>query len=230
MSQSDLFHAWDGAADWFLRQVGMGDEPVDIWQLAEAWGFRVDTGRPRSFVSAHPAGVIWLSAAQTPEQQRFCLAHELGHVADELTGGSGRDELAASRIAAGLLCPPQPFKRDLRRHRWDLERMREIYGVSWEVCARRIADLRSAVVTIHDQGEVTARVASHWIRQPYVARVERFELDVINEALATEAHVYRSDLLRGWYVPGSDGWRRVIVVAGLEEYEEAAARGRDGAA
>jgi hypothetical protein len=225
MSGAELEKSWAGIGRAFLERAGFGDEPTDIRLLAACYGFHLEPVTDLSLVGIS-GKVITYASGVSLERQRRHIAHELGHVALARHGWPPQDEVAADYVAAFLLCPERPWKRDVRAFRWDLDRLRRVYCVSWELAARRIADVRGAIVTIADRGEITARVQSPWIHHNYAAEPEPFERAMIAEAMLLRDHVHRSDLARAWHVPGEDSWQRVILVLGVEEFEQMATEGR----
>jgi hypothetical protein len=225
MSKAELQKEWSGIGRAFLERAGFGDEPTNIRLLASCYGYHLEPVDELAMVGIS-GRVITYASTVSIERQRRHIAHELGHVALRRHGWPPRDEVAADYVAAVLLCPERPWKRDVRAMRWDLERLRAEYGVSWELAARRIADVRGAIVTIVDEGEISARLQSPWLHQPYTSTVEPFERAMIAEAALTREHVRRSDLCVAWHIEGEDGWRRVIVVVGVDEFDEHAMVGR----
>lgn len=226
MSKHDLLRDLEGIARAYLEAVRMGDGPTDVRKLARRYGLTLTPtgGKLPGFLAD---SILAYNETVSDERQRFTIAHELGHHALERHGWENpRDEWAASFVGAAILLPERPFKAALKAHRWDLEKVRAIFGCSWEVAAKRVADVRSSLITVYDNGEITERTQSTWIHQAYAARVEPFEHEMIAEALRDRAHIWRSDLCRAWFCPGADGWQRVILVVGLEEFEERAAESR----
>jgi hypothetical protein len=215
MSSRDLFAEWAGIADAYLARAGFGDEPTDPWLLATCYGKLVLHGSPCRMPHA-----IYIDTTLSEFRQRFELAHELGHDAQARYGYPIHDEAAASWIAGHLLAPPRPFKRDLATHRWDLRVMREIYRMSWEALARRVADVRSAVITIVDQGRVTARLQSPWLNTDWGTKPTALERELIDAARA-DGFASVGNRLDAYCIVGDDGFERVIVVAAAEELEEA---------
>lgn len=203
----------------------MGDRPTDLKRLARCYGLTVveTSGRAKGLRAGE---FIGFDETISLERQRFTLAHELAHFALEEHGYTNeRDEWAADFVGAAILLPERPFKRALHRFRWDLGQITAYFGCSWEVAARRIADTKSAIVTIIDNGKTTARVQGPWIQRPYAAEPMRlFEVEMALEAKRAGAHIYVDDLCRAWWVPGDDGWERTILVIGIEEFERLAKR------
>lgn len=222
MAQYELCLEWSGIARDFLERACSEHEVPNLRRLAAQYGYHVVPVDTLAEVSTW-GRVITYCRGVSPERQRRHLAHELAHIAMRLAGYEHPDdEVAADFIGAAIICPERVFKRTLTATRWDLSGLTAAFGCSYELAARRIADVRSSVVTICDHGRVSTRVQSHWIARPYASRVAPFERAMIDLAMARRAHVYETDLCRAWYLEGEDGWQRVIVVVGLEEFEERA--------
>lgn len=127
----------------------------------------------------------------------------------------------ASAIASAILVPERDVKRELSRTAWNLAELVERYGVSWEVIARRLPNVVGAVVTIVDNGRVRWRRRSSWLTGPGGPdrrRIEPWERQLLSEAAGSGQHVYAGNLVAAYSVP-SPGWNRVVLVAGVEEWE-----------
>jgi hypothetical protein len=219
MSSRDLFAEWAGIADRYLAEAGFGDEPTDPWLLATCQRQLVVHGA-RSCACRLP-GVLVIDMTIEDYRQNFDLCHELAHDAMARMGYANvHDEMAASWIGAAILAPGRPFKRDLASYRWDLRPIREIYPMSWEALARRVADVRSAVITIEDEGRITTRTQSPWLNTDWGSKPTPLERELIETAKA-EGHASAGNRLDAYCVRGEDGWERVIVVAAAEDLEEA---------
>jgi hypothetical protein len=221
----DLLAEWSGAAEGFLADVGMGDEPTDPWELAACHDLRVVHGGSRA-CTCRINDTIYIDTTLPRFRQAFDLAHELGHVAAELAGLYAHDEAAASGIGGRLLCPDRPLREHLRQHAWDLARTQPLYFASWEVLARRVAEVRSAIVTVVDRPprqreRVTTRLWSPWLNTDWTAKPTAFERAVIASAFDTREHVYERNRITAYYVANEDGWERAILVCAAEDLEEA---------
>ena len=223
MSKHELFRTLEGYAHAYLEEAGAEGGRVDFEELARAYG--VTLVKTSGVVPGFRSGdIIGYDETIAEERQRYTLAHEFGHhCLDRYGYENPRDEWAASFVGAAILLPERAFKRALRDLRWDLSRVREVFGCSWEAAARRVIDVKSAILTIVDNGQVTTRTQSTWIGSPHAERpMQVFEVELAREAMRTRDHAWRTDLCRCWYVEGSGGWQRCLLVIGLEEYEEAA--------
>lgn len=220
MSSRDLFAEWAGIAAEYLDRVGMREGPIDLGMLAACYDLCVARG-PRS-CSCRVPGIVYVDHTLDPVRYRADLAHELAHDAMALAGYPVHDEAAASWIGAAIELPEASFKRDLAFNHWDLDSMRLLYGTSWEMTARRIADVKSAVVTIIDNGRVTCRLQSPWLNTDWGLKPTPVERGLVAEAMVDGRAGQGS--LAAYRVDGDGGWKRVIVVAAAEDLEEAVAR------
>jgi len=207
----------DAAAAALLMLNGR-EPPVDPWALASSMGFTVlDKPGPASTVGVYMS----VDGGMPIERQRFDLAHELGHIAAWETGLDAKDCRMASAIAAALLIPDPAIKRDLSRTMWDLAELVPAYGVSWEVMARRLPRVVPCVSTIVDNGRVRWRQRSPWLSgplRPAPHRLEPWERRLVDAALASGEHCYAANLVSA-YVVRRQGWDRVVLVSGVEEWE-----------
>jgi Zn-dependent peptidase ImmA (M78 family) len=155
---------------------------------------------------------VYYDATARSVRQHGSIAHECAHF---VLRSSDEDdpEPAARYVAGALMLPRAAFDRDLRETAWNLDELRRRHpNVSAEMIARRVVELRDAVVTILDAGKVRARVASPWSHAPAPKRLTPIERELLDAALASGEAQRANDLLSAW--PVFDGrWRRVIVVA-----------------
>ncbi|MXW40079.1 MAG: ImmA/IrrE family metallo-endopeptidase [Synechococcus sp. SB0668_bin_15] len=89
--------------------------------------------------------VVVCSTAKSVERQRFTLAHELGHMVMEVSGGVD-EEKACHRFAGALLAPRQELVRDVglcRRHFGfsELVAVKNLFGISAAALVIRMRDL-----------------------------------------------------------------------------------------
>ena len=207
-----------GAARFLLDSCGTPSPPIDPVEMARMWGAEViESEGPAKTVG----GVITFDPAREPWQIRFDIAHELGHLAARHVGLPVQHCPTASEIGGAILVPPDDLKRELSRTAWDLAELVERYQVSWEVLVRRLPRVASCVVTIVDNGRVWYRERSRWLHGPggpRRRRLEEWEERLVVEAAGSERHVYADNLVTAYSVP-SPGWDRVVLVAGIEEWE-----------
>jgi hypothetical protein len=199
---------WEAVARAVHDETGI-DAPVDARELAVACGLRLQAG-PRGTASL-VGDVLRYDAQARPQRQHGLIAHEVAHFVLRYHGEPD-PEPAANYTAGALLVPRAAYDRDLRETAWDLEQLRPRHpNVSAEMLARRIAELRDAVITVLDEGRVNARVRSPWMPAP-PRRMTTLERELADAALTT-GETQRSGELFAAY-PLLDGpHRRVIVVA-----------------
>lgn len=188
------------------------DGAVDAFDLADRLGLRVEQAARRG--ATLDDDVIEVDARSRPTRQHGLVAHELGHWALDVHGQERLDERAARFLSGALLVPRVQLERDLRTT-WRLDELMQRHPcASAELLARRIAELRDAVVTVIDNGRVRARIASPWLGTP--PRLSRFERGLVEDALGSGHVVEGGSLVHATpLVEGS--WRRVIVVAEAEQ-------------
>lgn len=207
-----------GAARFLLDSCGTPAPPIEPAALAQRWGYEVHHAPGPARTRGR---VIFHDPARTPEQQRFDVAHELGHVIAGHVGLPSRRCNIASAIASATLVPAQDLKRELSRTGWDLAELVPRYRVSWEVLARRLPRVVSCVVTIVDNGAIWYRERSRWLTSaggPRPRRLEPWEDRLVTQAAGSEQHVYEANLVTAYSVP-SPLVDRVVLVAGVEEWE-----------
>lgn len=182
--------------------------PVDALRLATLCGLRVQHGRPERLDL--DAGIIFVDVRARAERVQGTVAHELGHFALDRAGEADSED-AASYIGAALIAP-RPIVAGHVRHAGplDLAGLRAACpNASTTLLARRVSEVRDAVVSIVDHGRVRARVASPWLPRP-AQRLDRLERLLVDGALQHEQTVRARDVVA---VPLIDGrWRRVVVL------------------
>jgi hypothetical protein len=206
------FAVWEGVARAAHDATGI-DAPVSAFDLATAYGLTcIPDERGGAFLDGDD---VHYDGRARPVRQHGLVAHEVAHY---LLRRHGEDdpEPAARYTAGALMLPRRAYDRDLRETAWDLHELRRRHpNASAELCARRIAELRDAVVTILDAGKVRARVGSPWSSAPR-ARLTPLERELADAALTSGEVQRANDLLAAW--PLFDGrWRRVIVVAEAQQ-------------
>lgn len=207
----------EGIADTYREAAGLGP-PVDPFVLARSMGLTIRYGA-RSRGQCLVGTTVHVAAGDAEHRQGFTVMHEAAHHLLRVLGY--RDtERRASELAAAFWMPRRDFEAALQATRWDLYDLREFFPrVSHEALARRIASLRSVVVTIVDPGRRPVRTgpAEEWRGLRRMTAVER---ELVDEALANGGRAGEGNC-RAWAVEGD--WRRVIVVCELEELAERAA-------
>lgn len=205
---------WEGVARAVHDATGI-DAPVDAFVLARACGLRVVPGG-RGGASLDRGDVLYDIAAR-PVRQHGLIAHEVAHHVLRLHGELD-PEPAANYVAGALMLPRRTFDRDLRATAWNLDALRAKHlNCSAEMIARRIVELRDAVVTILDHGKVRTRIYSPWLGTPErLRRITPLERELVDAALAT-GEAQRADELLAAYPLLDGSWRRVIVVAEVKQ-------------
>jgi len=200
-------HAWEGVARSVHEQTGIG-APVDAFQLARACGLVVLPGGRRASLAGD---VVRYDSQARPQRQHGLIAHEVAHYVLRLHGED--DAEAAARYTAGALMLPKPaFDRDVRAVAWNLEQLRQRHpNASAEMIARRLTQVREAVVTVLDEGRVTRRVGSPWMPEPS-RRMTTTERELADAAL-TSGETQRANDLLAAYALFDGSHRRVIVIA-----------------
>lgn len=204
---------WEGVAQAVHDETGI-EAPVSAFELADACGLQLVAG-PRG--GARLVGdQVHFDVTARPVRQHGLVAHEVAHwVLQE--HGEPDDEGAARYTAGALMLPRQSFDRDLRATAWDLHALRARHlHCSAELIARRIVELRDAVVSVLDNGKVRARVWSPWVAEPRLQRLTRVERELVDAAL-TSGEVERAHELLSAYPIFDGSYRRVIVVAELQQ-------------
>lgn len=202
---------WEGVADGLLRATGLDQPPQDAFALASCCGIDL---RPWERSGGRLDGdVLFYPGAARLQRQHGVVAHELGHWALDWAR-EDQSEQGANYVGGALMLPRAGFDRDLRATAWNLDALRAKHlNCSAEMIARRIVELREAVVTIIDDGKVRARVYSPWLGTPTkLKRLTPIERDLVDGALGT-GEVQRADDLLAAYPLIEGRWRRVIVVA-----------------
>ena len=134
---------------------GLGQDPIsNLVELLEEKGIKVLamdlsnidglTARVRR-INGDPAAVVVINRRDSGEQQRFTVAHELGHmlldVSPKLKG-----EKAAHRFAGAFLMPAETLRTEVGKRRksmgWsELFELKRIFGVSVQALTYRCKDL-----------------------------------------------------------------------------------------
>lgn len=131
-------------ADHLLRHFAIVSPPVDVERLAKDLGATiVPVPNPgwSGAIETLPDGraTIWYASDESSNRRRFTIAHELGHMMLQPTGGpyhrdasfSGTpQELEANAFAADLLMPLWMLEPLVVRYGADVPRLARIFGVS----------------------------------------------------------------------------------------------------
>jgi len=204
--------AWEGVARAVHDATGI-DAPVSAFELAAAYELRclADT-RGTAYLDGQD---VHYDGQARLVRQHGMIAHEVAHYVLQLYGEDD-PEPAARYTAGALMLPRAIFDRDVRSTAWDLEQLRRRHpNTSAEMLARRLTQVREAVVTVLDEGRVTRRISSPWLPGP-PRRPTPVELDLADAALESGEPQRANDLMAAY--PLFDGsHRRVIVVAELRQ-------------
>lgn len=212
----DVAEEWEGIAADILGETGCDSPPVDALELAACCGLSAKPwGRAYARLNRKRAEIRYPAAARLTRQHGL-VAHEIGHWA-LVRGGADNDEDGARYLAGALLLPRRHFDRDLTRTSWAMAELRAKHvHASVEMIARRVCQLRDAVVTIVDEGRVRERIASAWLTEPRLHRMSRWERELVDRALETGETAHGDQLC--YAVPLIDPpHRRVIVVCEAEQ-------------
>lgn len=207
---------WEGVASAFLAEICADDLALDPITIATTYDIELV---PTTAGSPGPCiidGRIRYRPNERPVRVAGTIAHELGHVALD-RHREPQSERAAAYVGAAILVPRRALDRALKRIGWDVLRLQaETFPhASAELLARRIAEVREAVVTIIDGRRVRARVSSPWLAPLPGPGLTRDEQRLVRLARETKARVDE-----GWIsaVPVYDGsLERIIVIAEREQ-------------
>lgn len=207
------FRSWEANAEQLRAEIGLDDQHVHPRIIVGKCELELVPTRPRTG-PCYTGTRVYYDPTTGPERQAGTMSHELGHVANQRYGEED-SERAASYVGAAILVPRRALDRALKKKGWNLDELRRDFEhASAELLARRIADLREAVVTITDGRRILARVASPWLPSPRPG-LTRDEQAVLRRAVETRRRVDE-----GWIsaTPVYEaGYQRVIVIADREQ-------------
>lgn len=162
-----------------LEMVSIVDAPVDVFAIAQTLPITVDTsididgrinlsGEIKLDNDRKP--VIWVNPLEAPNRQRFTMAHELGHlindvvpnldkvgVNDEFHDGAinlkrdGRQEpreYAANEFAAQLLMPSEFIIKNAKA---TIKALKELYGENFKIPKADFIARLSSVFQVSEQ-------------------------------------------------------------------------------
>ena len=130
----------------------LGLDPIEnLMEVCEENGIKVglidadDSFDALTLWANNTIPIIVIRRDMPGDRQRFCLAHELGHLVLQPTGGLD-EEKAAHRFAGALLVPRSAVKRELglRYHainRYELHLLKYKYGLSMQAWIYRAKDV-----------------------------------------------------------------------------------------
>ena len=168
--------------DWLIDDCKLTSPPIDCLQLSHnlsRGAFRFEKlGNRGEITWAGNERAVAIRAEDRMERAQWTAAHEIGELVlpqrMEFCDAIELDVLC-NRFAMLLLAPRKWYWDDCRRLRFDLLKLKEIYGTaSHEVLALRMLDLPTpALVTIFDHGRMTRRTANLAFRAPELTPTER---------------------------------------------------------
>lgn len=188
-----------------LIATGYEEPPVDALDLAECCGLDVRWRRGPGHMMGR---VIYCDPQARTERQHGNVAHEVAHALLR-ERSLDDDEQSVRYLAACLLVPRDSLVADIAAGACLVSLRERHVNASHELIARRIADVREAVITIYDEGRMRTRLTSPWLGKP--PRISALEEHLADRAFTLET-VQRDGATHA--VPVIDRyWRRVIVVA-----------------
>lgn len=202
---------WEGVARDFHESTGIG-APVSAFDVAAALDLPcIPDARGSAWLDA--AGIHYDPTARHVRQHGN-VVHESAHVlldAAKVELPDDPEETAVKYTAGAVMLPRVQFSQDVRATAWDLDQLRLRHpNASAEMIARRLTQVREAVITVFDQGRVHRRIASPGMAAPQ--RVTPIELELADAALGHGKPARANALLGAW--PLLDGrHRRVVVIA-----------------
>jgi hypothetical protein len=200
--------AWEASALALRREFCLSGPPVNAFEIAEVCGLKLVPSLERRS-SLSPQGELRYPTSEYRVRQQGIVAHQMGHWTLRWLGEKDSDR-GAHWVAGALMLPKLHFDRDLWTTSWDLRELRAKHlNVSAEMIARRIVQLRDAVVTIFDHGRVKVRVASPWLGGQF-KRLSRFERNLAEICFETEEVLRAGELL--WAFPIVEGGHRYVVL------------------
>lgn len=189
----------EAIADETLRAAGLS-APIDAYDLCRWKGLRVVMG-PAGTRPMLVGDVIVVNGSDPVERRRFAAAHEFSHrVLRER--GIDDTEFRVNWLASALLHPQEWFADRLAARGWDLAALRvECPYSSHEAIARRIVNIRKAVLWVCDRSATGARTSrrtwSRGVQRRLAENPTTIERNAVQEAAA-------------WRVPRSRGAVRAM--------------------
>lgn len=212
---------WEGVARDLLERAGADDPPVDAFEVAACWGFKIEPAAIATSSIDMDRRVIRLNVRARHERQQMSVAHELGHFG-LVRGGLANDENGARYIGGAMLLPRAAMCRDLTRTAWSIAELRLLHpNASSTAIALRIVQIRDAVVTLIDPRghQPEWRRHSPGITDRRVVGAScAWERDLAARAWATGEEVRGDELCYAVTIPDDAGTEdRVIVVCEIEQ-------------
>lgn len=209
------FREWEGCAEQLRAETRADDRQVHPRLLVATCGLAL-VGT-RGIAGCWLGRRVYYDHTARPERQTGTIAHELGHFALDRYNEE-QSERGAAYTGAAILVPRRAIDGVLRRVGWDMDALRADFPhASAELLARRIADVREAVVTIVDGRRIKARVSAPWLPPPSTG-LTREERRVLAVAM-TERRQIDEGWIRAIPVIDPDQAPRVILIAEREQLE-----------
>lgn len=177
---------------------------ICVYRLAKVFGLSVV---PAPKFALTDGMLLDASERWAAPRARIRIAHEIGHFLLKQADRDHTCERSAWAIARALLMPSQAVLENVKEFGLNLRPTVEAAGVSWEVAARRYAELGLATVHIWDNGvcaQVWAKGQTDW-HPPWAPGAYK-------RCVAKGADV---SIDGRWlhYVPGKAGWIRVVMLS-----------------
>ncbi len=159
--------------------------------------------------------MIFLNPDLYPPRMNWRFCHELAHILLGHTDENSitrEQEIEADTKAGELMLPPKEFNRLVVSH--DLIQLKELFPhASWEVVARRIAELTPAVLTIYDNKKLRSRSAPPSLSFP--PKPTQPEVSLAMECFEHESNSsHNSDGLEinAYFIDENESVKRVILL------------------
>jgi len=197
----------------FVREVNLGDVPIDPYEVAKAHSILVIERQSEGcdgclLVEGETAAILVNAGIRVPERRRFTLAHELGHFAlHRETIRFRRESLAeierefdmgleaeANAFASELLMPAESVDREFSRREPSfsvVDLMREHYRVSTTAAALRLTKRSHhacALVCIRDATIAWVAKSPEW-REYYIPVGMPLHRYTVSAAILAREHV-----------------------------------------
>ncbi len=206
------YRVWEACAEQLRGELAVDDRHMHPRILVAKCGLGLVEGIRKT--ACWTGGVIVVDGTARPSRQAGRMVHELGHFTLDRYNEE-QSERGASAVGAAILVPRRALDSALKRRGGDFEAVRaDFEHASAELLARRIVDVREAVVTIADGRRIRARVSSPWLPEPR-AGLAKDEARVLRAVLEE-----RRQIDEGWIrgVPVFEpGYDRVILIAEAEQ-------------
>ena len=150
-------------------ELGLGNQPVDVWRVARHLGIKIEESNLDSpgYILCHAdrSYEIKVDASMSHERKKFTIAHEIGHflffkhVPEVMVGLTVADddpeeEWLCNLAASELLMPLNNVIRDLNRYKFGWKTVCKIssrYGVTWSAALYRLWRALTAITRVNSQ-------------------------------------------------------------------------------